>query len=112
MASESIDQVAVVAAMHRHTGSSVAEAIDRVAEGARERADLQRELRTLTAQGRLARWMLTFLPPVILLAMTIISPAYIRPLLHTTGGVVSVAIATVMVIFGSLVMKRIVDIEV
>ncbi len=112
MASESIEQVAVVTAMHRRTGSSVSEALDRVAEGSRERSDLQRELRTLTAQGRLARWILTFLPPVILLVMQVVSPTYVRPLLHTTGGVVALVVATVMVIAGSLVMKRIVNIEV
>jgi tight adherence protein B len=112
MTSESVDQVAVVAAMHRRTGSSVSEALDRVAEGARERADLQRELRALTAQGRLARWCLTFLPPIILVLMQLISPRYVRPLLHTVGGLVAMGVATVMVIAGSLVMKRIVDIEV
>ncbi|HET9125595.1 MAG TPA: VWA domain-containing protein [Solirubrobacteraceae bacterium] len=111
MASESMEQLAVVAAMHRRTGSSVSEAIDRIAEGARERADLQRELRTLTAQGRLARWMLTLLPPVILLTMEVISPTYVRPLLDTTAGLASLGVAAVMVIAGSLVMKRIVNIE-
>jgi tight adherence protein B len=112
MTSESIEQVAVVAAMHRRTGSSVSEALDRVAEGARERADIQRELRTLTAQGRLARWILTFMPPVILVAMGLISPRYVQPLLHTAGGIACLGISAVMVIAGSLVMKRIVNIEV
>ena len=112
MTSISVEQAALVAAMHRRTGSSVSEALDRVAEGARERADLMGEMRALTAQGRLARWVLTFLPPVILLIMLIISPNYVDPLLHTTGGIVSLCIATVMVIAGSLVMKRIVNIEV
>jgi tight adherence protein B len=112
MTSESVEQVAVVAAMHRRTGSSVSEALDRVAEGARERADLQRELRALTAQGRLARWILTFLPPVILLIMEVISPKYVRPLLHTVGGVIALSVAGVLVILGSLVMRRIVEIEV
>jgi precorrin-4 methylase len=36
----------------------------------------------------------------------------VRPLLHTVGGVVALSVAGVMVIAGSLVMKRIVDIEV
>jgi tight adherence protein B len=111
MSSQSVEQVAVVAAMHRRTGSSVSEAIDRIAEGARERADLRRELAALTAQGRLARWMLTFLPPLILLAMFIIAPTYVRPLFHTTAGVAALGTAVAMVIAGSLVMKRIVDIE-
>ena len=112
MASEGVDQVAVVAAMHRRTGSSVSEALDRVAEGARDRADVQRELRVLTAQGRLARWILTFMPPVILLIMRLVSPKYVRPLFHTTAGIVALLVALVMVIAGSLVMKRIVNIEV
>ncbi len=112
MRSEGMEQVAVVAAMHRQTGSSVAEALDRVSEGTRERAELQRELRALTAQGRLARWILTALPPVLLLAFTIIDSRYERPMYHTTGGLLALGIGAVMVVAGSLVMKRIVDIEV
>jgi tight adherence protein B len=112
MRSDGMEQVAVVAAMHRRTGSSVAEALDRVSEGTRERAELQRELNALTAQGRLARWILTALPPVLLLAFTIIDSRYERPMYHTTGGLLALGIGALMVVAGSLVMKRIVDIEV
>jgi tight adherence protein B len=112
MQADGMEQFAVVAAMHRRTGSSVAEVIDQIAVGARERDELRRELRALTAQGRLARWILTAMPPVMLLAFTIIDSSYERPMFHTTGGLVALGIGTVLVLAGSLVMKRIVDIEV
>jgi tight adherence protein B len=66
----------------------------------------------LTAQGRLARWILTALPPVLLLVFQIINPAYVYPLFHTTGGVIAVVLGAVLCLAGSLVMKRIVDIKV
>jgi tight adherence protein B len=112
MQSDGTEQLAVVAAMQRRTGSSAAEALDRVAEGARERATLRREVAALTAQGRLARWILTALPPVLLLVFQIINPAYVYPLFHTTGGVIAVVLGAVLCLAGSLVMKRIVDIKV
>jgi tight adherence protein B len=112
MQSDGTEQLAVVAAMQRRTGSSAAEALDRVAEGARERAALRREVAALTAQGRFARWILTALPPVLLLVFELINPGYVYPLFHTTGGLIGVAVGAVLCVAGSLVMKRIVDIEV
>ncbi|HEX8975126.1 MAG TPA: type II secretion system F family protein, partial [Solirubrobacteraceae bacterium] len=40
-----LDQVALIAALNRRSGSNVAEALDRVSEGARERQDLKREVK-------------------------------------------------------------------
>jgi tight adherence protein B len=112
MQSDGTEQLAVVAAMQRRSGSSAAEALERVAEGARERASLRREVAALTAQGRLARWILTALPPVLLLIFQLINPGYVYPLFHTTFGLIALAVGAVLCVAGSLVMKRIVDIEV
>jgi tight adherence protein B len=112
MHADGMEQFAVVAALHRQTGSSVAEVLDRVAEGARERAELQRELRALTAQGRLARWILTAMPPMMLLVFSLIDPRYEYPMFHTTGGLIALGVGAAMVALGSLVMKRIIEIEV
>jgi Flp pilus assembly protein TadB len=112
MQSDGVEQLAIVTALQRRTGSSVAEVLDRIAESAREHMELQRELRALTAQGRLARWILTLLPPLMLVAFSLIDGRYERPMFHTVGGIVALIIGTLMVTAGSLVMKRIVDIEV
>lgn len=105
-------QVALVAALQRQTGGSTAEVLDRVVETVRERQDLRRLIKTLTAAGRMSRWVVTALPLVLLLAITILNPGYLDPLFSHTSGRILFVFATLLVIGGSLVIKRIVDIKV
>ena len=68
-------------------------------------------VQTLTAQGRLSRWVVTALPVVLLAAITLLNPSYVDPLFSTTAGRVMLIGAIAMVVGGSLVIKRIVDIK-
>lgn len=112
MASRDLDQVSVVAELQRRTGSNSAEVLDRVTETVRERFALRRLVRTLTAQGRMSRWVLTGLPIGLLLLIAVLNPGYLQPLLHTGFGKFLLVIGAVMVTTGSLIIKRIVTIEV
>ena len=103
---------AFVASLQRQTGGNTAEVLDSVVNSIRERFQLRRLVRALTAQGRLARWVLTVLPIVAAAWITLVNPHYMSPLLHTTIGQVMLTLAVVMVIAGSLVVKRITEIEI
>ena len=107
-----VEQVALVAALHSQTGGNMAEVLDRIAEGVRERAELRRELNALTGQARLSRWIVTGLPPAIMAIVMVTNPSYLRPLLDTSMGQVMLAIAAVLLISGSLIMKALTRIEV
>ena len=111
MHASDLEQVALIAGLNRRSGSNVAEALDRVAEGARDRADLRREIRALTGQARMSSWVLTALPGVLLLGINVVSPLYAKPLLHTTMGIVLLFVAAMMVFAGWKVMKKITDVE-
>jgi tight adherence protein B len=112
MASRDLDQVSVVAELQRRTGSNSAEVLDRVTETVRERFALRRLIRTLTAQGRMSRWVLTCLPVGLLLLIALLNPGYLHPLIHTPFGKFVLLVGAIMVTCGSLVIKRIVEIEV
>jgi tight adherence protein B len=112
MENRDLEQVALVAALQRQTGGSAAEVIDRVAETIRERFELRRLVQGLTAQGRMARWIVSLLPVFLLIALTFLNPDYMRPLYTHASGRVVLFFASVMVIAGSLVIKRIVNIKV
>ena len=105
-------QVAMIALLQRETGSSSAEVIDQVAENVRGRLEVRRLVRVLTAQGRMARWIVSFMPLVLVFMILVINPKFLEPLFHTAIGVVALIVATIMVIMGSLVIKRIVEIKV
>jgi tight adherence protein B len=112
MGSRDLDQLAVVATIQRETGGNAAEAIDRIVETVRERAALRRLVSTLTAQGRLVRWILTGLPIALLIVLTIANPTYMKPLLTETWGRGLLLLGATLVTAGSLWIKRIVEIEV
>jgi tight adherence protein B len=109
---DDVEQVALVASLHHRTGGNMAEVLDRVSEGVRERAELRRELRALTSQARLSRWVVTALPIVLVGVIDVLDPVYMRPLFHTTGGLVIVGISIVMLTVGSLVMQKLTEIKV
>src|SRR6185503_2163702 len=112
MQSKDLSQVGLVAALQHETGGNTAEVLDRVAETVRERFELRRLVRTLTAQGRMSRWVLTSLPILLLVVITLLNPRYVSPLYsHSTGRVLLLA-AAVMVAGGSLVIRRIINIKV
>jgi tight adherence protein B len=112
MDSIDVGQVGLVSALQRETGGNTAEVLDRVAENVRGRFELRRLVKTLTAQGRMSRWIVSFLPVGLLVLITLINPEYMEPLYTNTLGRVLLALAGVMVVAGSLVIRRIVNIKV
>jgi tight adherence protein B len=112
MQAPDMEQVALVAELHNQTGGNMAEVLDRVAEAVRERAELNRELRTLTAQARFSRWIVTALPPGVVALIELINPQYLEPLFSTSTGRVLLGAALALIVGGSLLMGRIARIEV
>jgi len=111
MDSKDLQQVALVAALQRQTGGNAAEVIDRVVHTLRERADLRRLVKTLTTQGRMARWILTAIPIFLAGAVSVLSPGYLNPLFQTSSGRLALAGAAVMLITGSLIIRKIINIK-
>ena len=112
MLNRDIVQVALVARLQREAGTNAAEVLDQVAENVRARLDLRRLIASLTAQGRLARWIVSALPVVLFFAIYALNKEYLAPLWRESVGIVALILAAIMVVSGSLVIKRIVDIEV
>jgi tight adherence protein B len=112
MQSRDIEQVALVSSLQRETGGNSAEVLDRVVESIRERQGLRRLVRSLTAQGRLSRWIVSILPVALLLMISAVNPSYMKPLFTHTSGRVILALGAVMIIAGSLVIKKIVEFKV
>src|SRR5205085_8838804 len=112
MANRELEQVALVGALQRQTGGNTAEVLDRVTDTIRERFELRRTVQTLTAQGRLSRWVLTLLPVALLAVITLVNPGYINILYSSLAGRILLVLAGISVTAGSVVIKRIVDIKV
>jgi len=60
----------------------------------------------------MARWILTAMPVVVAAILWLMQPSVMKPLFTTTGGQVALVIAALMTMAGSLIIQRMVDIEV
>lgn len=112
MDNRDMDQLALVARIQRETGGNTAEVLDQLIATIRERAALRRLMKTLTAQGRLTQIIVSVLPLVLLVAVTLLQPDYMEPLFETAGGHIALGIGALLSVIGSLVIKRIVEVRV
>ena len=112
MANRDLEQVALLAELQRTAGGNSAEVLDTIVETIRQRGELRRLVRTLTAQGRMARWILTALPFGLTLFLWFMHPDIMGAFFGSTGGQTALLAAVLMVAAGSLLIQRIVDIEV
>ena len=112
MQNRDIEQVALLAELQRTTGGTSAEILDTVVATIRERSEIRRLVRTLTAQGRMARWILTALPIFLTGFLWIVHPDVMKNFFTSAGGQVALLAAAMMVAAGSILIQRIVDIDV
>src|SRR5262249_53186962 len=112
MNSRDMEQVVLVASVQGEAGGNVAEVLDRVTESIRERQEVRRLVRVLTAQGRLARWIVSALPVGLLIMISLLNKGYMKPLFTHATGQIALVFAALMIIAGSVVIGRIVDIKV
>ena len=112
MDSKDVMQIALVAQIQRDAGGNMAEVLDRITESLRQRAELRRMIQALTAQGRMSRWIVTSLPVVLLLIISILNPRYVEPLYTETLGLILLGVGAVMMAMGSMVIGKIVNFKV
>jgi tight adherence protein B len=98
--------------IQREVGGNLAEILDNVSDTLRERATMRRQIRVLTAEGRLSAWVLAILPFAIALYMFAVNPQYISLLFTTQIGLFMLGVAGVLLVLGILWMRKIVDIDV
>jgi tight adherence protein B len=98
--------------LQRETGGNLAEILDNLSYVIRERFKIMRQVRVYTAQGRLTMLLLMGMPPVIVLAMLSLNPAFIRPLFVDPIGHALLVIGISLQTFGYFVIRKIIRIQV
>jgi len=98
--------------VQKETGGNLAEILDELARVIRDRFRIYREVQVKTAQGRLTAVILIALPILMLIALEMMNPTYVRVLFHDPVGATLLGVAAVMQLIGSVVIWRIVHIEV
>jgi tight adherence protein B len=98
--------------IQKETGGNLAEILDGLSRVIRDRFRIYREVQVKTAQGRLTAAILIALPPLMMVVLEIINPRYIGVLFTDPQGPTILAIAGTLQVIGSVVLWKIIHIEV
>ncbi|MCD1146164.1 type II secretion system F family protein [Kocuria sp. LUK] len=111
MESEDFSWVAQAIGIHREVGGDLAEVLDRVAGTIRERNQIRRQVKTLSAEGKMSAYILMALPVLIAAVLSFTAPSYIA-LFISSGflGFAMIGLALLMFAIGGFWMSRIIKI--
>jgi len=98
--------------IQKETGGNLSEILDNLSRVIRDRFRIYRDVKAKSAHGRLTAGILIALPPMVVLALRVINPHYIGLLFDDPLGPIFLWGAAIMQIIGSLLLWKIVHIEV
>ena len=96
----------------RESGGNLSEVLDSLAAIIRDRFRLKRQVRALSAHGRITGLVLFCLPPVLTAVLMLIAPQHMSILFTDPIGVRIVIIVVALQLIGFYAMRRIIDIEI
>jgi tight adherence protein B len=101
----------VAVRIQQESGGNLAVLFDTLAETMVQRVRMRREVRTLTAEGRLSAYILGIMPPALAIFIYVVDRTYMMVLFHTFPGKVMLIGGLVLEIVGFLWMWHTVKID-
>jgi tight adherence protein B len=98
--------------IQRESGGNLAELLEKAADVIRQRFRLRRQVMVHTAQGRMTGWILTLLPIFLGLGLYLLNPKTMSLLWTRPLGVKLLIIAGCMLVIGTLLIQKIVRIDI
>jgi len=98
--------------LQRETGGNLSETLSKISQIIRKRFNFQRNVRTLTAEGRMSGWVLALLPIVLYGFMYLMDPTYAGVLIFDPEGRKVALAGFGMLGLGILWIRQIIEIEV
>jgi len=77
----------------------------------RERFKVKRQVRAVTAHGRITGWILAAMPPVLAIILSVVSPEHMKPMITDPLGIQMIVIGGSMQVIGSLIIRKLVNIR-
>lgn len=96
----------------RESGGNLAEVLDNLARLMRERFTVRREVKTLSAHGRITGAVLVCLTPALAAILFFLAPAHMMLLISDPLGRFLVGACIVLQVIGALAIKKIINIEI
>ncbi|SDY14279.1 tight adherence protein B [Geodermatophilus africanus] len=111
MGSDDFRWVAQAIGIHREVGGNLAEVLDTVGHTIRERNAIRRQVKALSAEGKLSAVVLMTLPFGIVGFLSVTNPAYLAGFTEGLAGYLMIAAVVVLLTVGGLWLKKTVAIR-
>jgi len=111
MASQDFDWTVMAIGIQREVGGNLAEVLQTTSETMVHRNRLRREMKALTAEGRISGIVLAIMPFGLFAFIYLTNPDYLEPLLTSTVGLIVLAGGGVFIGIGIFWMSRIVKVD-
>lgn len=95
----------------REAGGNLSEVLDNLSSIIRDRFKLKRQVRVISAHGRITGWVLSILPTALALFIALTNPEKYRSFYTDPFGMQMIGFALVMQIIGVMIIRKIVRIE-
>jgi tight adherence protein B len=92
--------------VQREVGGSLAELLNNLATVIRERFRVEREINSLTAQNRMAAWVVCSMPPALFAGMYTLDPKLMREVSQSSIGWTMLMIALILELIGIVAFRR------
>jgi tight adherence protein B len=111
MGSDDFTWVAQAIAIHREVGGNLAEVLDAVGHTIRERNAIRRQVKALSAEGKLSALVLGALPFAIIGFISMTNPSYLHKFTESVAGYGMLGAAVVLMLIGMFWLKKTVAIK-
>lgn len=98
--------------VQREVGGSLAELLNNLATVIRERFRVEREINSLTAQNRMAAWVVCSMPPALFAGMYTLDPKLMREVSQSSIGWTMLMIALILELVGIVAFRRLLRIHI
>jgi tight adherence protein B len=102
----------IALSVQRETGGNLAETLSNLSDVLRRRRQMQAKAHAMASETRATTMILGGLPVIVILVLTLTSPAYLAPLINDVRGMVLDAIALGMLTTGVVIMNKMAKFEI
>jgi tight adherence protein B len=110
--SQDLNFFVVALLIQRETGGNLAELLENLAKTVRERMKLMGKVKVISAEGRLSGIVISSMPFVMAVVMTIINPRYMNALWTTPSGHTLITVGLGMMAIGIFWISKVVKVKV
>lgn len=98
--------------VQRETGGNLGETLENLSDVLRKRSQMKLKIKAMSSEARASAYIIGSLPFVVFGVLLLMNPAYVMLLFTDPRGIIIIGIGLTMMVFGALVMAKMVRFEI